>query len=89
MGTHPSTTALYKGSQRTVGKSKDELTGCVIATHQQVLEAHATGHQAWSALLVGDPGQMSFLGGLCSSSLALSACYSMPMHAFSSAVRSL
>ena len=58
MGTHPSTawahtpllhghtplyTALYTGSQPTVGKSQDELTRCMIATHQQVLEAHATG----------------------------------------------
>ncbi len=44
----------------------------MIATHQQVLEAHATGRQAWSTLLVGKPGQMSCLGTPCSSSVSLS-----------------
>ncbi len=44
----------------------DELAKCMSAKHQQVLEAHANGHQAWSALVVGRPGHMSFLGTPCS-----------------------
>ncbi len=43
----------------------------MIADYQQMHECHATGHQVWSALLIGKPGQTSFLSTPCSGSVSL------------------